>query len=120
MALSREEVAAYLDKAVELMNDSGAHWHQGHWFGRNNEDQTTYCSLAAIRCAVDGGITENSEESVQVRNALAAVLPPSEDESLDPFYGLSDRVTLWNDKEGRTWEEVVDKFKEAKQRVLAD
>jgi len=133
-----KEIAEKLREALRLMNDSGKHWIKGDWQQELDEVdeygyyQLGYCSVGAIRVAnnVDDIEADDADSNACVF-ALAELLPAFDYQKVVPAYRpdpstpegrttiLTDRVIRWNDKEERTWEEIVEKFSEAANRQEA-
>lgn len=118
------KAAKLLDDAVALMNDEGRHWGK-HWWKQMFDDEARYCAVGAIR-ACRYGTTETNE----LRNRTLAL-------SADPVYmaalksldavlelpqvsitkTMTDRITNWNDADGRRWDEIKLGFSKAAQRL---
>jgi hypothetical protein len=120
--LTREEerAIAALDAALELMNDSGAHWVQCTYKTQDPVDDNGrygYCSLGAIHEVTGGweGATEirkNRPRHLAV-TALADAYRPHGRRSSK----VIDTITTWNDSSKTTWDDVKKRFARAKSRI---
>lgn len=112
MGTQQKTAAKVLRKALQLMNNSGAHWTK-HYFEDKNPDtgETRYCSVGAIDKIINSSRLGDGEVILDVAlDALAFGLPRS---------SLSNetRVTQWNDRPQRTWDDVVQRFNNAIERL---
>ncbi len=119
-----EEVADVLDRAIELMNDTGKHWVQGRFQQcLDDPDEFAYCSVGAIRKAAgisNVDFNDNPVSSAAVAAVARAYLPITKDQLRDEWHsGTANVVMNWNDSNGTAWEQVVRRFKRARTRVLA-
>ena len=140
--LLKERVAQGLRKAVEVMNDVGAHWTKGEL--RKIEDgEEQFCSLGAIYYITDLDLDEilRAEEDdedgrardlvrevgdAELRVALIQELS-AEIREVEPTFAryasgdpLDDRmawITCWNDNGERDWNDIVAMFERAALRV---
>ena len=125
------DVVEVLDKAIELMNDTGKHWTQGRFkVGLNiNDDGVVvdyaYCAVGAIRAAsgvkmVDYGSNPLADAAVEAvaRATIPHVKNSREDERSSLAVTPVTVVTGWNDNDGTNWEKVVRRFQRARTRVL--
>lgn len=140
--LLKERVAQGLRKAIELMNDVGAHWTKGQL--RDQEDgEDKFCSLGAIYYITnldidtiiqtdDDGDYDAGRELVrtagdaelrlaliqELANEIAVVSPETATwnpaETLDKKQGW---ITSWNDAADRDWNDIVALFERTAQRV---
>lgn len=140
----KEKVAQGLRKAVEVMNDVGAHWTKGELRKRNDKGEDTFCSLGAIYYITDLDIDQLLREEEEgaysvIRDLvkqgggdaelrLALITELSEEiKTVKPSAArlktgdlLDDRmswITGWNDAADRDWNDVVAMFERAAQRV---
>ena len=120
----KEKTAKLLKDALELMNDSGAHWTQGTY--RTEEDspdgKPLYCSLGALRhVAFEDVVLGSVEDEAGLHiyglavSALAEVVCAEE----VPLGFGENRVIDFNDDPGRVWPEIVEAFTKAAERVEA-
>jgi hypothetical protein len=140
---AKEKVAKALRDAKELMNSTGAHWTKGVL--RRGKDEVQYCSLGAIWQVTgldvealmrleDLGQTSPfvirekiaTEGEAEVRQEAAKALAEVIVDAGRSQYGLTTEqyvecaITDWNDREVRTWDEVVEIFDRAVARVEAE
>lgn len=119
-----EEVIEVLDRAIELMNDNGAHWTQGAFVRfPPHGDAAKYCSVGAIRKAAGANPDQGDPNNVVVVAAIQAVARAtipydvglrSEERGGDWAGNL---VIGWNDSADTTWNKVVARFRRARARV---
>lgn len=115
--ITPEEIALVLDEAVEVMNDEGAHWHQGSMRSTEpmSDGKYAYCSIGAIEIVV-----HRREKHFARRDHLRQ----SAVEALRAAYGAVNpgRVSIaeWNDSEKTTWKNVKDRFRRARNKVLRE
>lgn len=120
---SAQRVVEILDRAIELMNDSGAHWTQGAFKRRlDGEAEYAYCSVGAIREAsgFDADQTTSDDLTVAAIEAVArATIPYTQKVRADEHRAYAPNIVIhWNDDPDTTWRKVVTRFKRARTRVL--
>lgn len=127
---TKQEVIDTLQQALDLMNDSGAHWIQG---ALTNSGRTRYCSLGAVYQVTNVDIDEflgaTSAEQIlsaleggdvelrtQLVSALANAVPREHRNPgwMSSYQGQEWIITGYNDEDDRTWEEIVAFFERAK------
>lgn len=116
-----EQAAAALEKALSLMNDSGAHWVQGT-LRQSYGDGFRYCSVGALHEAIVGWEKKPYvDQNPVMRRALQALvraytptLPRSGFERSEDIY----TIEAWNDDPDTTWEKVVKRFTRARTKLL--
>jgi hypothetical protein len=109
------EVADVIEKALTLMNEKGAHWIKGDY---RSECGTKFCSVGGLRAAI--GLYDDAYDALtylqqlrrgqildQASYAIAKKIDPDYSGTL---YNASAFVIGWNDKESRTWNDVVGAF----------
>lgn len=118
MALSqtevRKEAAKLLEAAVQLMNNEGAHWIQGHYRHIDDKGETSYCAIGAIN-HLSGKVPGDSWERSEVRYAAIAALGHGLQNGLSN--DAEERVIRWNDNERRKWPDIVKRFNRAAARL---
>lgn len=136
---AREIILAGLERALNAMNASGAHWTQGTMRDiaehGEAEGDYRYCSLGALYYASDadiesiydpaqtGGLAKALESGDQALRrelvyAIACAIPEDERaHDLDSYENQEWAITQWNDYEEREWEEIVGLFARAKEAV---
>ena len=138
----KEKVAAGLRKAVEVMNDVGAHWTKGQLRDRESGEDK-FCSLGAIYYVtaldidqIEAYDDEGEYDAVkdlireygdaELRIALIQELAAEIKEvapslaTFDSGAPLDDRmswITGWNDAADRDWNDIVAMFERTAQRV---
>lgn len=95
------ETADILEKAAEVLDARG--WCQGHY----QDDQGQLCAVGAIRVATWG--TARWDHS----NAVEYLASRMAQEAMSAHLGVEDIAVGWNDRPGRTKDEVIDTFKHA-------
>lgn len=118
--MDNTEIADVLERALQLMNDEGAHWTQFQ-YERPSSVGTKFCAVGAInkvlgrdnRGAGAAKLTADSERDA-VLEALARDLPDNH-EYARPW----DQITGWNDNEDREWADIVEQFNQTAARLRA-
>lgn len=120
-----EEVARTLDKAVELMNDSGKHWIKGRYVSDEPMDdgRPGYCSVGAIEAATrqlpDLAELDYSAR-VSVQFAAVKALATAYGRDPETWFDHNQVVINWNDRSDTTWDKIVKRFERAKRHVLQE
>jgi len=117
--------ASALDKALALMNDSGAHWVQGTFRTRKADGSLAYCSIGALHEALIGyettAIVETNDPVLQrAAQALVRAYLPTLPAPADMGYENVYKVEAWNDDPRTSWEKVVKRFTRARNRLLKE
>lgn len=111
-----KEIADALDQALVLMNDKGAHWHQGDYMNYFEDEYgnevPAFCSVGAIREVTAGSFYQVNALTSLVTDTLASILPSQ------GILDSEDKIVQWNDEPDRTWADIVAKFTEAKEFAL--
>lgn len=108
-----------LRNALELMNDTGAHWTQGAWTDLQGPNETPrYCSVGAINATVHNEPLNYllREEALK---ALAYGLPTPGPKG--PYAeNEMHKVIKWNDNPRRKWADIVARFEKAIARLESE
>lgn len=116
-----ERVIEVLDAALELMNDSGAHWTQGTYKSSYPEDDGKYafCTIGALHEVTGGwdGDERTLEDPVLLAATQALADAYAPDDYATARWQIGDKVINWNDDEDTNWKKVRARFTRAKNRV---
>lgn len=112
MGTQEKTAARVLRKALKLMNNSGAHWTKGDFEDTHPDTgETRYCSVGALDKIIHSTRVKDGDIVLDTAlDALAFGLPRSS-------LGSETRVTQWNDRPQRTWDDVVKRFNNAIERL---
>ena len=125
MDTETQEIVDVLDRAIELMNESGAHWTQGSFRRPLGYDlhEYAYCSVGGIREAAgvrDPAWSDNDLSRAAIAAVARAYLPTQKERHDSEWdHGTTNIVIDWNDSGNTNWTKVVRRFKRARARVLA-
>lgn len=106
-----EEVARVLEEALELMNDSGAHWTKGTYRELNDQGEMSYCAVGAVCAIVNQNPYDGYKHNVLAEGALRALA--SAYRPLRNEHAYHYRVVTWNDSARTKWDDVVRRFRKA-------
>lgn len=116
--MTQKELAVRaLDRAVELMNDEGAHWAKGSYRKYNDDNEVAYCSVGAIRKVLPYWSVGGSEDHKAYESAVIALAQTVSDEAIDDEHDAWNDVIEWNDRASTKWEQVKEAFSAAKDLV---
>lgn len=114
-----EAVARALERAREMMNDSGSHWIKGAMRSRM-EQGMCYCALGGIYAATRPGPTRDAAVIALAREIDPAAVRRAELATPDDVARRCERIiTTWNDLRHRTWKQVEAALRRAAEKAAA-